>query len=146
MARVLVDTNVFAYALGDEHRYKQPCREIVASAAGGSLRLEASAGLVQELAHLRQRRTGDRAVAAEDARDAANLCRLHDVRSIDALRALSLFRDHPALSARDAVFAAVALGQGIPAILSADRGFDGIAGLARVDPADRTAVERLEEV
>lgn len=143
MGRVLVDTAVFAYALGGEHPYREPCRAIVGAAARGELRLEASADLVQELAHVRLRRSGDRTVAADDARDAAALCELHEVRPDDALRALGLFREAPSLSARDAVFAAVALGRGIPAVLSPDRAFDDIHGLVRVDPADRPAVAGL---
>lgn len=144
MTRVLVDTAVFAYALGAQHPYREPCRSIVAGAARRILRLEASADMLQELAHVRLRRTGDRAVAADDARDAAALCELHEVRPDDALRALALFRDSPALSARDAVFAAIAIGRGIPALLSPDRDFDSIPGLTRVDPADRAAVAALQ--
>jgi uncharacterized protein len=144
VARALVDTAVFAYALGADHPYREPCRAIVADAARGALRLEASADLIQELAHVRLRRTGDRALAADDARDAAALCDLHEVRADDAIRALALFRDVPSLTARDAVVAAIALGRGIPAILSPDRDFDAVPGLARVDPADRPAVARLQ--
>lgn len=144
MARALVDTAVFAYALGADHAYREPCRTIVADAARGALRLEASADLIQELAHVRLRRTGDRAVAADDARDAAALCELHEVRPDDAIRALALFREVPSLTARDAVFAAIAIGRGIPAILSPDRDFDPVPGLVRIDPADRAAVAGLE--
>lgn len=145
MARVLVDTAVFAYALGGDHPYREPCRAIIAAASRRALRLEASADLVQELAHVRLRRTGDRRVAADDARDAAALCELHEVRPDDAIRALALFRETPALSARNAAFAAIAIGRGIPAILSPDRDFDVVPGLARIDPADRPAVAGLEE-
>ncbi len=37
----------------------------------------------------------------------------------------------------------VALNRGITAILSPGRAFDEVAGLVRVDPADRQAVEAL---
>jgi len=44
---------------------------------------------------------------------------------------------------RDAILAAQALNRGIDAILSPDRGFDGISRLERIDPADVTAVDSL---
>jgi len=41
------------------------------------------------------------------------------------------------------VTAATALNRGVVAILSADRDFDGVSGVERVDPADTTAVAAL---
>lgn len=57
--------------------------------------------------------------------------------------ALDLLVDHGRLRTADAVTAATALNRGIPAVLSADRDFDGIAGVERVDPADEHAVAVL---
>jgi predicted nucleic acid-binding protein len=143
LTRFLYDTAVFVYAYGADHPYAEPCREIVDRAGDGDLRGEASADLVQEVLHQRARRTGDRRRAAREAGAAAELCDLHDVRPEDVVRALELFASTERLDARDAVFAAVALNRGIPAILSPDRAFDDVAGLVRVDPIDRRAVERL---
>lgn len=143
MRRFLYDTSVFVYALGAEHRYRQPCRRILELAASGELSGEASADLVQELAHQRLRQTGDRAEAARSARDVAALCRIHPVTAEHAGRGLMLFESNPRLSARDAVFAATALEAGIDAILSTDHGFDGIERLERIDPADAEAVATL---
>ena len=112
-------------------------------ASEGQIRVEASADLLQELANQRLRRTGDRDLAVEHAQDAGRVCRLLDLRGQDATRALELFGAHERLSARDAVFAAVALGRGIDAILSTDRAFDDVRGLERIDPADEAAVESL---
>jgi predicted nucleic acid-binding protein len=143
LTRFLYDTAVFVYAYGADHPYTEPCREIVDRAGDGDLRGEASADLVQEVLHQRARRTGDRRRAAREAGAAAELCDLHDVRPEDVVRALELFASTERLDARDAVFAAVALNRGIPAILSPDRAFDDVAGLVRVDPADGEAVDRL---
>jgi uncharacterized protein len=143
LTRFLYDTAVFVYAYGADHPYAEPCREIVDRAGDGDLRGEASADLVQEVLHQRARGTGDRRRAAREAGAAAELCDLHDVRPEDVVRALELFASTERLDARDAVFAAVALNRGIPAILSPDRAFDGVAGLVRVDPADGEAVDRL---
>jgi len=143
MRRFLFDTGVFVYAVGADHPYREPCREIIRRARSGELRGEASADLVEELAHQRFLRTGDRDQAFKTARAAAGLCRLHELRPYDVLRGLELYRAHKRLSARDGVFAAVALGREIGAILSTDRAFDVVAGLERVDPADVSAVKAL---
>lgn len=143
MTRFLFDTGVFVYAVGAPHPYRDPCRDVVRRARSGELRGEASTDLLQELAHQRFRRTGDRDQAVETARAAAALCRLHELRPQDVLHGLELYRANERLGARDAVFAAVALGREIGAILSTDRAFDVVAGLARVDPADTSAVDAL---
>jgi predicted nucleic acid-binding protein len=49
----------------------------------------------------------------------------------------------PGLDVADAVSAATALNRGIGAILSADRDFDAVPELERIDPADARAVEAL---
>ncbi len=143
MRRFLYDTSVFVYALGGEHAYREPCREIVRRAASGELQGEASADLLQELLHQRARRTGDRAVAAMSARHAARLAWWHPLEPADIHRGIDLFATHPNLDARDAVFAGLALNRGIEAILSTDRAFDEIAGLERIDPADERALATL---
>ena len=115
----------------------------MAQAARGELRGEASADLIQELAHQRHRRTGDRRAAAAAARDAAALCMVHDVTRDDALLGLDLFRAHEGLDARDGVFAAVAIRRSIGVILTSDRAFDAIPELERIDPADAASVAAL---
>lgn len=49
MTRFFVDSNVFLYALGAEHRYREPCRRLIELADAGHLRPEASVELVQEI-------------------------------------------------------------------------------------------------
>jgi predicted nucleic acid-binding protein len=143
LRRFLYDTSVFLYAIGGAHDYRAPCREILARAGDSGVQGEASVDLIQEVVHHRFRRTRDRVRATREARDVAHLCRLHEVQPADVLRALDLYAATDRLGSRDAVFAAVALNRGIPAILSPDRAFDEVAALARVDPADRQAVEGL---
>lgn len=141
--RFFYDTSIFVYALGGEHPYKEPCREIVRRAAIGDLQGEASADLLQELMHQRERRTGDRLGAAKAARSVAALAWWHPVEPNDVQRGIDLFETHNELNARDAVLAALAINRGIDAILATDRAFDGIDGLERVDPADDPAVATL---
>ncbi|MEX2448808.1 MAG: PIN domain-containing protein [Solirubrobacterales bacterium] len=98
---------------------------------------------MQELAHQRLRRTRSRAQAAEAARMAARVCKLHSLEPGDVRRGVDLFETDHNLDARDAVFAALALNRGIDAILATDRTFDGIDGLERIDPADEKGVAAL---
>jgi uncharacterized protein len=140
MKRVLVDTSVILYALGGPHAYAEPCRDIVALAGEGRIGMEAPVDLVQEVLHHRTRRLGDRRQAATEAMAAMTLCRLHAVEPQDASSAVGLFADSARLSARGAVFAAVAIRHDLDTILSADDDFDDLSGLRRVDPADSEAV------
>lgn len=141
--RFLYDTAIFIYAVGADHPYRDPCRDIVARARAGEIAGEASVELVQEFAHVRLRRTGDRATAIRLAGDVAQLCRLHSFEASDLPLMLTLLDRHERLGVRDAVFAATALNRNVGAILSPDRAFDGIRGLRRIDPADARAVATL---
>lgn len=143
MRRFLLDTNVFVYALGAEHHYREPCRAILRACRDGPLEPETSVELVQELASVLLRRAPDRLVALGHVRDAATLCRLHDFAVADIPLMMSLLEGRPGLAPRDAQFAATALGRGVRTIVSADRDFDGIAGIERIDPADADAVATL---
>jgi predicted nucleic acid-binding protein len=143
LSRFLYDTAIFVYAVGGDHPYRDPCAAIIGRAGRGELRGEASVDLVQEFVHQRARRTNDRHEAVRRAKEIPQLCRLHDVERRDLPMALELFARQPRLSARDALFAAVALGRGIAAILTPDRAFDDVDGLARVDPLDAAAVDAL---
>jgi predicted nucleic acid-binding protein len=56
-------------------------------------------------------------------------------------RALAL--DAPALEPNDRLHLGTCVSHDIEVVFTADRGFDGIGGVARVDPLDAVAVERL---
>jgi uncharacterized protein len=134
-AAALVDTAVFAYALGGEHRLKAPCVKLVAAAGAGTLEFHASVEMVQELLFHRMRRT-DRGSAIAQAQDAAILCTLYEFDRSVLDRSLDLVRRLPDLGGRDAVHAATAVVHGIGVIISPDRAFDGIPALRRVSPDD----------
>lgn len=109
----------------------------------GLLAAEASVELIHEFAYVRLRQGVTRREATLDALDIAGTSRLHVVEPSDIERALDLWSEHERLDMRDAIFAAQALNRGIDAILSPDKGFDGISGLERIDPADAEAVATL---
>jgi uncharacterized protein len=141
--RFLFDTGVFVYALGGAHPYREPCRVILHEVQDSLLAAEASVELIHEFAYVRLRQVGSRADAARSAHTITRSLSLHVVEPHDIERALGLWREHERLDVRDAIFAAQALNREIDAILSPDRGFDGIPGLERIDPADTSAVATL---
>ncbi len=143
MRRVLVDANVFIYALGAEHRYRDRCREIVSALARGEVAGETSVEILQELVHVRRRRSGVADASARAREILAWDLPLHDFDGDDFERALSLMEAHESLPARDAVHAATALNRGIETILSTDADFDRVDDLTRIDPADAAALARL---
>jgi len=134
MKRLFLDTTVLVHAAGGTHPLREPSRSLVELARSGTLELHVSTEAIQEFLFHRLRRT-DAAAAVLDARDAAAFCRVHAFdasvldRSIDLVESTNL-------RGRDAVHAATAQVQGFSAIVSADRDFDGIPGLTRIDPAD----------
>jgi hypothetical protein len=141
--RFLFDTGVFIYALGGEHRYREPCRAILREVRGKRLAAEASVELIHEFAYVRLRQVGSRSDAARSAHAIERSFSLHTVEPPDMERALDLWSGCERLDVRDAIFAAQALNRSIDAILSPDRGFDEVSGLERIDPADSEAVASL---
>jgi predicted nucleic acid-binding protein len=141
--RFLFDTGVFIYALGGAHPYREPCRVILREVQDSRLAAEASTELIHEFAYVRLRQMGSRADAARSANTIRRSCSLHVVEPRDIERALDLWGEYERLDVRDAIFAAQALNRAMDAILSPDRGFDGIPGLERIDPADTSAVAGL---
>lgn len=134
MISYLVDTNVFLYARGQDHPYRDPCRTIVRAAQQRRVQLEASVELLMEFTHVLLRRSVPRPDALLEAEDVRAQCRLHDFDAGVLAEAMRLLRTHVALAARDAVHAATAIRAEIPLVLSADRVFDGLTDLRRVDP------------
>lgn len=145
MTRLLLDTAVFVYAEGRPHPYREPCQEIVEMLTSGELAAEASVELVEEYCNVALRRRDDRARALRQATRIAALVELHDFERSDLPLTLELLGDHPALNARDAVFAATAVNRGVGSIVSPDRAFDEVTGLERVDPIDADRVVQAAE-
>jgi uncharacterized protein len=120
------------YAVGDEHALRGAARALLAAAADGSLRATTTPEAIQEFVHVRARRR-DRADAAALARSYADLLSpLLEVGEVDLREGLRLFERAPALGAFDAVLAAIALGAGATALVSADRAFATVRGLTFV--------------
>ena len=131
---VLIDSCVPLYALGAESVWRDPCRAVLAQLAGGQLIGVASTEMIQEVLHHRLRMTGDRGLAVADARDVAELVTIVAFDAVVLAAALDLVGRSAAVRGRDAVHAATAIVQDIPAIVSIDPAFDDVPGLTRLDP------------
>jgi predicted nucleic acid-binding protein len=142
LARVLLDSTIFIYAVGGEHHYRDPCRQLIRALRASAFPGEVSVLAVEETLHQRTRRTGDRVLAREIAESIPDLCTIHDLTIADTRLGLRLYGESRRLNARDAMHAATALNRGIPTIISPDSAFDDVAGLERLDPIE--AADRLD--
>lgn len=91
MRRTFLDSNVFLYALGAEHAYREPWRRIVAALADAGSTAETSVEVLQEVVHIRRRGTGDLEEAVGRVRNILALgIPVHDLRRDDFELALAL--------------------------------------------------------
>ena len=137
---LFVDTAVIMYAAGADHPLKEPCAEILRRIAAGKLSAVTSAEVIQEIAH--------RFVHAGRSEQAAQLMTFAldlfspvlPIGQAVVERLPGLIRRYPSLQARDLIHVATCLEERIDAIVSPDRGFDQVAELRRIDPADASSL------
>ena len=139
---IVLDTTVLVYAKGVSHPLRDPCRDLVAGIAAGRVEAVTTVEAIQEFVHVRARQR-DRHDATSLGQAYADLLAPLLPVGADELRAgLTLFSATPGLGAFDAVLAAATTAAGADALVSADRGFDGVPGLSSVFP-DAEAVAAL---
>jgi predicted nucleic acid-binding protein len=135
----LLDTNIFIHAFGSPHPLKEPCQEVLLLIENGTIDANIDVELLQEILHIYQYR-GDTKLGLEavsevvDAFDRPIIIGLPEV-----LLAGRILVNHPSIQSRDAIHAAVVFEHRLEGIISADRAFDGIAGLRRFDPKELAA-------
>jgi uncharacterized protein len=132
---------VLAYAVGDDHGLREPCRRILRAHGEGLLEATTTIEAIQEFTHIRARRR-TRADAVGVARHYIVSLRPIMTTTEDLNRGLELFERHPELGAFDAVLAAVAIEHGAGALVSADHAFASIPNVRWIDPAT-PAIELL---
>ena len=131
---ILLDTNIFIYAHGRPHRYKEPCRLLLARINENVPNYNIDVELLQEIMHVyHSRGTRGFGIAIFDILMDLFPDPIPIGRSEIAV-ARRVFGTYPALSPRDAIHAAVTLEHGLEGIVTADRAFDHIPGLIRYDP------------
>lgn len=139
---IILDTTVLVYAMGENHEFRQPCRDLIAAIATGTVEATTTVEVIQEFVHVRSRRRG-RDDAATLGREYLDLLTpLLAVSATDLRSGLALFESVSGLGAFDAVLAGAVIGAGASALVSADRAFGAVAGLAHVVP-DATGIAGL---
>lgn len=131
---ILIDTNVIMYAAGAEHPHKRPSVRLLEQVASSDVEAIINAETLQEILH--RYRSIKRWT---DGRKVYDLARqifpeIIPVTSEVLDQARRLLDMNARLMARDALHAAVVIGEGLDAICSYDRDFDGIPGVRRIEP------------
>lgn len=133
---IFLDANIFMYAAGKPHAYKQPCQQILQAVETKQLPAATNVEVLQEMLyryyHLKVLDKG------------IQLCHyileypltVLPVTPADLSLALDLLSSNKTsgLQPRDAIHAATMRNNNIGKILSADKHFDRITGIQRLDP------------
>jgi len=133
-----LDACVPIYAAGGEHTYRQPCLSLMEAVAEGKIRVTTDSEVIQEIVyryHSRRRRADGLRLAAQFL-EAIGDDEVLPVTCADMVRAIELLHEHASLLPRDAVHVAVMQAAGVSRIITADRHFEQLPGLERVDPND----------
>jgi predicted nucleic acid-binding protein len=133
-----VDANVILYAVGNGEQ-SEACAELMAAIMDGADGRTSSA-VLEEVWHLeRSGRMGDlKGIAADAYRAFTPLLSV-----TDEVFARALAVEEPRLGTADRLHVGTCLAHGIDTIVTADRGFDGVRGVRRIDPLDAAARRRL---
>ena len=135
---ILIDASVIAYAVGEPHPLREPCRRILEAHGDGRLEVMTTVETLQAFLQLRLRHRS-REDATALTRELAAALRPIVTSRTDLERALALMDQHPDLPPSRAVLAAVAINHEAEALVSADPAFATIPGLRWVDPGDAAA-------
>jgi uncharacterized protein len=131
---ILLDTNLFMYAAGTDHPNKGAAARFLERVAADEVAAAIDAETLQEILHRYRAiwRWDDGRRVYDLARTLVPVVLPITAAVLDAAR--GLLDRHPALMARDALHAAVALEHTGGAICSFDEDFDEIDGVARTEP------------
>jgi predicted nucleic acid-binding protein len=132
----LLDANIFIYASGGVHEYREACGRVVDAVSAGSISANVDIEVLQEILHLyHSRRETDVAIAVfTSIADAFR--EPYQVNRPIMILAAGILGANRHLQSRDAVHAAVVIENNLEGIISADRGFDNVPGLVRFDPLE----------
>jgi predicted nucleic acid-binding protein len=131
---IVLDTTVLVYAVGTEHKFREPCQQLVKAIAEGDVEATTTAEVIQEFAHVRSRRR-NRKDAADLARDYIELLApLLVIEEADLREGLRTYEEGSGFGTFDAILAAAAHATGATALVSADAGFSSIPGIRHVVP------------
>jgi predicted nucleic acid-binding protein len=132
----LIDTNVFIYAVGRPHEYKESCVRLLDRFENGTVDANIDVELLQEVLFYfwQRRRPADGLVLFDSIVDA--FADPIAITAREALVARDLAGRYSQLEPRDAIHAAVVLTHGLEGIISADSDFNSVSGVRRFDPRE----------
>jgi uncharacterized protein len=136
MTAAFVDANIPMYAAGAGHPLRAPSVRVLELIAERPSAFVTSSEVLQEILH-RYMRLGRWGAGREVLSAFTELLggRIEPVTGADVLRAAAMADGRSSASARDLIHASVMRRLGATHVISADRGFDQIDGLTRLDPA-----------
>ena len=131
-----LDVNIFMYAAGAPHPYKDPCVRILSDVETGALAAAINTEILQELLY--------RYSHIKLADKGVQLCRhtlkypltILPITEADIRLAVDLFDTHrvAGFGPRDSIHAATMQNNGISRLVSADKDFDHLGSVTRIDP------------
>jgi predicted nucleic acid-binding protein len=134
----LVDVNIPMYAAGQAHPYKEACVWVMREIAGGNMAAAIDTETIQEILY-RYGALQQWEIAVTMTSNLLDLIpTVYPILLADARLAIQLFRQYApqGLRPRDLLHAAVMQNNGLTQIISTDRHFDRIEGIARLDPQE----------
>jgi len=128
-----IDSNVFFYAKILDREYGEACAKIVRKIAEGEVKAVTSVLVIIELVNaLRKYKLGEEARNVVDATFSLDMS-IYEIDSTDVRSAMMIF-DEFKISPYDCVHASTMKRAGITSIISADKEFDRISWMKRLDP------------
>lgn len=133
--RAFVDANVPMYAAGEEHSLREPSIRVMQIVTANPAKFLTDAEVFQEIIHryVSVRRWPHGREVFNGFVEAMH-GRIEPVYAEDVVHAAALADDHPGVSSRDLVHAAVALRLGVSRIISTDTDFDRLPVVTRLAP------------
>jgi predicted nucleic acid-binding protein len=135
MSRVFIDTNVPMYAAGKSHHLKEPCQRVILAIAKGELNAVTDTEVFQEILyrylHLGERKKGFQVFDHFHRLMAGNVLAMEEE---DIWKARQLAEQNARLSLRDLFHLAVMFRHNITKIVTADKDFDSVPEIQRIDP------------
>lgn len=129
--KVFIDSNIPMYVAGRAHPNREPARRFFHRVLSGEVEGVSSTEVLQEILY-RYSAIGRRDLAEQVYEAFVEICpEIYAVELADTDQAKDILTRFDAISARDAVHAAVMLNRGIKEIATFDRGFDQFDGITR---------------
>ena len=129
-----LDANLIMYSVGGPHPLKDPCNRVLEKIKSGDIFSVTNTEVLQEILH-RYFSIGKPEIAEIAYASLIRICiSVYPVTIAETDRALSLMKEIPTITSRDAIHAATMINNGIEKIISTDIHFDLISEIKRIDP------------